>query len=142
MYLEAARSGIHSSTKWSGGVDEQDSYKKNKSYVEDCGSTSFILVEAVKIVYYVVNQSPSTAIRMKTPMEMWIGKPVYYSHLQALGCPMYVMYNSQKRAKLDAKSRRCIFLGYADKIKGYHLWDPTAHKIIRSRDVIFVEDQL
>ena len=29
-------SSIHSSTKWSGGADEQNSYRKNKSYVEDC----------------------------------------------------------------------------------------------------------
>ena len=37
---------------------------------------------------------------------------------------------------------RCIFLGYADGVKGYHLWDPTAHKIVISTNVIFVEDQL
>ena len=55
---------------------------------------------------------------------------------------MYVMYNTQERTKLDAKSRKCIFLGYADGVKGYHLWDPTAHKIVISRYVIFVEDQL
>ncbi|RDY02434.1 hypothetical protein CR513_14107, partial [Mucuna pruriens] len=39
------------------------------------------------------------------------------------------MYNSQERTKLDPKSRKCIFLGYADNVKGYRLWDPTAHKI-------------
>ena len=55
---------------------------------------------------------------------------------------MYVMYNAQERAKLDPKSRRCIFLGYADGVKEYCLWDPTAHKIVISRDVIFIEDQL
>ncbi|KAH9681106.1 hypothetical protein KPL71_026832 [Citrus sinensis] len=37
---------------------------------------------------------------------------------------------------------RCIFLGYADGVKGYRLWDPTAHKIVISRDVIFIKDQL
>ena len=31
---------------------------------------------------------------------------------------------------------------YVDEVKGYCLWDPTAHKIIISIDVIFVEDQL
>ena len=55
---------------------------------------------------------------------------------------MYVMYNAQERTKLDPKSRRCIFLGYVDGVKGYRLWDPTAHKIVISRDVIFIEDQL
>ncbi|KAE8657742.1 hypothetical protein F3Y22_tig00116983pilonHSYRG00074 [Hibiscus syriacus] len=37
---------------------------------------------------------------------------------------------------------KCKFLGYANGVKGYRLWDPTAHKVIISRDVIFVEDKL
>ena len=49
---------------------------------------------------------------------------------------------AQERIKLDKKSRRCIFLGYVDGVKEYRLWDPTAHKIVISRYVIFVEDQL
>ena len=73
---------------------------------------------------------------------MWTGKPTNYSYLYAFGCPMYVMYNAQERKKLDLKSRKYIFLGSADGVKGYRLWDPTAHKIIISRDVIFVENQL
>ena len=52
------------------------------------------------------------------------------------------MYNDTKRTKLDPKSRKCIFLGYADKVKGYRLWDPTAHKVIISRDAIIVENML
>ncbi|WVY90916.1 hypothetical protein V8G54_036430 [Vigna mungo] len=72
-------------------------------------------------------------------MEMWKGKPADYSSLHVFGCPMYVMYNSQERTKLEPKSRKCIFLGYADNVKGYLLWDPTAHKIIVSRDVVFAE---
>lgn len=33
-------------------------------------------------------------------------------------------------------------MGYVDGVKVYRLWDSTAHKIIISRNVIFVEDQL
>ncbi|KAH9735931.1 hypothetical protein KPL71_017911 [Citrus sinensis] len=98
--------------------------------------------EAAKTACYIVNRSPSTAIGLKTAIEMWTGKPADYSYLHAFGCPVSVMYNAQERTKLDPKSRRCIFLGYADGVKGYRLWDPTAHKIVISRDVIFIEDQL
>ncbi|KAH9689341.1 Integrase catalytic domain-containing protein [Citrus sinensis] len=98
--------------------------------------------EAAKTACYIVNRSPSTTIGLKTAIEMWTGKPTDYSYLHAFGCPVYVMYNAQERIKLDPKSRRCIFLGYADGVKRYPLWDPTAHKIVISRDVIFVEDQL
>ncbi|KAH9779098.1 Integrase catalytic domain-containing protein [Citrus sinensis] len=98
--------------------------------------------EAAKTACYIVNLSPSTAIGLKTMMEMWTGKPADYSYLHAFGCPVYMMYNAQERTKLDPKSRRCIFLGYTDGINGYRLWDPTAYKIVINRDVIFVEDQL
>ncbi|KAL4289723.1 hypothetical protein GQ457_14G011740 [Hibiscus cannabinus] len=98
--------------------------------------------EAVKTACYLVNRSPSTAIELKTPMEMWTGKPVDYSKLHIFGSTMYVMYNAQEISKLDPKSRKCKFLGYADGVKGYRLWDPTAHKVIISMDVIFVEDKL
>jgi len=35
--------------------------------------------EAVNTACYVINRSPSTAIELKTPMEMWTGKPADYS---------------------------------------------------------------
>ena len=48
----------------------------------------------------------------------------------------------QEITKLDLKSRKCVFLGYVDGVNGYRLWDSTAHKVIISRDVIFVKDKL
>ncbi|KAH9663295.1 hypothetical protein KPL70_019630 [Citrus sinensis] len=113
-----------------------------RAMLRTAGLPNSFWAEAAKTACYIVNRSPSTAIGLKTAMEMWTGKPTDYSYLHAFGCPVYVMYNAQERTKLDAKSRRCIFLGYADGVKGYRLWDPTAHKIVISRDVIFVEDQL
>ncbi|GJY89530.1 retrovirus-related pol polyprotein from transposon TNT 1-94 [Tanacetum coccineum] len=56
--------------------------------------------EAVNTACYVINRSPSTAVELKTPMEMWTGKP------------------------------------------GYRLWDLTAHKVVVSRDVVFMEDKI
>ncbi|GJY03410.1 retrovirus-related pol polyprotein from transposon TNT 1-94 [Tanacetum coccineum] len=61
-----------------------------------------------------------------------------YSDLHIFGSPVYVMYNTQETTKLDPKSRKCLFLGYADGVKGYRLWDSTAHKVVVSRDVVFI----
>ncbi|KAH9668961.1 Integrase catalytic domain-containing protein [Citrus sinensis] len=105
-----------------------------RAMLRTAGLPNSFWAEAAKTACYIVNRSPSTAIGLKTAMEMWTGKPADYSYLHAFGCPVYVMYNAQERTKLDAKSRRCIFLGYADGVKGYRLWDPTAHKIVISRD--------
>ena len=52
-------------------------------------------------------------------MEMWTGKLANYSHLNAFRCPVYVKYNTHERIKFDPKSKRCIFLGYVDTVKGY-----------------------
>ncbi|KAI9198938.1 hypothetical protein LWI28_024753 [Acer negundo] len=68
-----------------------------------CLSNSF-RAKVAKTAYYVINRSPSIAIELKTPMEMWIG--------------------------------------YADGVKMYRLRDPTTHKVVISRYVIFLEDQL
>nr|GEV29091.1 retrovirus-related Pol polyprotein from transposon TNT 1-94 [Tanacetum cinerariifolium] len=65
--------------------------------------------EAIDTACYVINRSPSTAVELKTPMEMWTGKPVYYSDLYIFRSLVY---------------------------------DPTAHKVIVSRDVVFMEDNI
>lgn len=115
---------------------------RTRAMLRTAGLAKSFWAEAVKTACYVINRSPSTAIDLKTPMELWTGEPADYSRLHTFGSPVYVMYNDQERTKLDPKSRKCIFLGYADGVKGYRLWDPTAHKVVISRDVIFAEDKL
>lgn len=43
----------------------------------------------------------------------------FSSHI--FNCYAYVIYNTQKRTKLDPKSEKCIFLNYFDNVKGYTL---------------------
>ena len=43
------------------------------------------------------------------------------------------------RTKLDAKSKKCFFVGYGGSEFGYHLWDDQDWKIIGSKYVIFNE---
>ncbi|KAE8683472.1 hypothetical protein F3Y22_tig00111208pilonHSYRG00305 [Hibiscus syriacus] len=110
-HQKTVHSGEHSSTKWSGRADEQNLVRNNKSNVEGCRPRKIILGEAVNTTCYLVNRAPSTAIELKTPIEMWTGKPADYSNLHVFGSIVYVMYNSQEISKLDSKSRKCKFLG-------------------------------
>ncbi|GJW84236.1 gag-pol polyprotein [Tanacetum coccineum] len=71
--------------------------------------------EVVNTACYVINRSPSTMVELKTPMEMWTGKPVNYSDLHIFGSPI---------------------------VKGYCLWDPTAYKVVVNKDVVFMEDKI
>ena len=59
-----------------------------------------------------------------------------------IDCRAYVHIHKDKRSKLDNKTKECIFLGYGHEEFGYWLWDPVARKLIRSQDVVFLEDHI
>ncbi|KAJ0086303.1 hypothetical protein Patl1_08345 [Pistacia atlantica] len=46
-----------------------------------------------------------------------------------------------KSSKLDMKTQQCIFTGYGLDEFGYRLYDPVEKKLVRSHDVVFMEDQ-
>ena len=41
---------------------------------------------------------------------------------------------------MDNKSKPCIFLGYSEDEFGYRLWDLLDKKVVRSRDIVFMEE--
>ena len=53
----------------------------------------------------------------------------------------FVHVPKDERSKLDAKTRQCIFIGYGLDEFGYRLHDPIEKKLVRSRDIIFMENQ-
>lgn len=97
--------------------------------------------EAVLTTCYLINRSPSVPLNFEVPEKIWTGKCVNYSHLRVFGCKAFVHVSKELRQKLDFKASTCIFLGYGDQEFGYRLWDPKMKKVIRSRDVVFNENQ-
>ncbi|CAN0846213.1 Retrovirus-related Pol polyprotein from transposon TNT 1-94 [Linum grandiflorum] len=95
--------------------------------------------EAMRTAVDLINLSPSVPLEGDVPQRVWSGKDVSYEHLRVFGCKAYVHVPRDERAKLDDKAKPCIFMGYGREEFGYRLWDPIARKIIRSRDVIFLE---
>nr|GEX86176.1 retrovirus-related Pol polyprotein from transposon TNT 1-94 [Tanacetum cinerariifolium] len=84
-------------------------------------------------------ESPSTVIGLKTPQEVWSGKPFDYFDLRIFGCPAYAYVNDGKN---EPRVVKCIFLGYAIGVKGYRLWcteGKSPGKFFISRDVTFDE---
>jgi hypothetical protein len=71
------------------------------------------------ITCYLVNRSPSTTIDCKTPYEAWSNAPTDYSNCKTIGCHAYCHENE---SKLEARSKKCIFLSYANGLKAYKLW--------------------
>jgi len=98
--------------------------------------------EAVSMACYLINRSPRASLGGKVPEEVWTGNAIDFSHLRIFGCPAYVHVPSDERSKLDAKSKKCIFLGYKKGVKGYKFWDPVDKKVVISRDAVFDEQSM
>ena len=56
------------------------------------------------------------------------------------GCRAFVHIPKDERLKLDVKAKPYIFFRYVHEEFRYKLWDPMSKKIVRSRDVVFLED--
>ena len=97
--------------------------------------------EAAHTAAYVINRSPSAAIQFKTPEELWTGQPPSLKHLRIFGCNAYIHSNE---GKLEPRSKKGIFLGYPDGVKGYKVWiaESGKGKAVISRDVVFQEENM
>ncbi|KAL5811668.1 hypothetical protein ACOSQ3_026618 [Xanthoceras sorbifolium] len=104
------------------------------------GLPKMLWAEAVNTAAYLINRGPSVPLDGGIPEEVWSRKEVNISHLRVFGCISYVHIDSAERSKLDAKSNKCVFVGYGGDEFGYRFWDYENRKIIRSRDVIFNEN--
>ena len=97
--------------------------------------------EAVATAVILRNRSPTVAVKNMTPYECFIGKKPDVGHLKVFGCDAYMHVPKELRKKWDAKSQKCIFIGYSLYRKGYRLYGPKTKRLHESRDVLFVENE-
>ena len=95
----------------------------------------------LKIIVYVMNMSPSVPLEGDIPQRVWKGKDMSYRYLRVFNCLAYVHIAKDQRGKLDPKSRLCLFLGYDEDEFGYRLWDLIYKKVIRSQDIVIMEEK-
>ena len=105
----------------------------------DSELTKRFWAEALSAVTYLRNRSPTTALQDKTAYEAWNGNKPNVSHLRIFGCDAYGHVPKDERSKFDSKTRRSIFLGYGQGVKGYCLYDKAQRRIFYSRNVVFNE---
>ena len=48
-----------------------------------------------------------------TPEEVWSNKKPKLAHLNCFGCVCYVHVPQELRTELDAKSEKCVFVGFS-----------------------------
>eukprot|EP01119_Soliformovum_irregulare_P009601 TRINITY_DN2307_c0_g1_i1.p2 TRINITY_DN2307_c0_g1~~TRINITY_DN2307_c0_g1_i1.p2 ORF type:complete len:715 (-),score=157.74 TRINITY_DN2307_c0_g1_i1:143-2287(-) len=76
-----------------------------------------------------------------TPFEKFTGVKPDLSNIRVFGCKVFTLNEDESRSKLDARAIPGIFLGYAEQSKAYLVYQPQSDKLVRSRDVKFLEDQ-
>ena len=95
--------------------------------------------EALSTATYLHNRSPTNSVQRKTPHEVWTGCKPIVSYFRVFGCNACAHIPKDARRKIYSKTKRSIFLGYGNGVKGYRLYDEEKHKVFYSRDVIFNE---
>mgnify|MGYP000235154520 CR=1 FL=1 len=77
----------------------------------------FYWAEAVRTTVYL--QNLASANGGVSPHELYFGKKPNLAHLTVFDSISYVHLLKEKRRKLEAKSEKCILVGYSDEKKGY-----------------------
>jgi hypothetical protein len=110
-----------------------------KEYEIPCWVALTVREDVVDIVVYLKNRGPSISLDGGIPEEEWTGKKESYSFLNTFGCEAFVHIDKYNRTKLEARSKKCTFIGYNVNDFGYSLWDYENQEINRSRYIIFNE---
>jgi histone deacetylase 1/2 len=95
--------------------------------------------EAFLAAVFLINRLPSRVINNETPFLRIYGKHPDYSFLRTFGCACWPNMRPYNTRKLEFRSKKCVFLGYSQKHKGYKCLDPSVGRIYISRDVVFDE---
>ncbi len=112
-----------------------------RSMLHAAGLPDSFWAEAVLTAVILRNRSPTIAVKGMTPYESFIGRKPDVSNLRVFGCDAYMHVPRETRKKWDAKSVKCIFIGYSLIRKGYRLWNTQTKRVHETRDVVFVENE-
>nr|GEW43891.1 retrovirus-related Pol polyprotein from transposon TNT 1-94 [Tanacetum cinerariifolium] len=122
---------------------------RSREFIEYCGENGIRMLKTVPKTHQHngvaerMNQTLNErAKRFRIPEEEWQGKEVSLAHLKVFGYESYVKVKYVARYTLDAKSKKCTFIGYGSDEMGCRFWDSKGHKVIQNTNVTFNEDSL
>ena len=74
--------------------------------------------EALMTATYLINRSPCVPLGGKCPEVVFSNKSLNLNHLRVFGCAAFAHHAGDK---LDSRSKKCVFLGYPEGVRGYRL---------------------
>ncbi|CAL9008426.1 unnamed protein product [Prunus brigantina] len=100
-----------------------------KSMLHEKGIPYFLWVEVVHIAIYILNRCPTKALNNITPFKAYNKRKSGIAHLKIFGSLCYVHVPTKLRHKLEPKSVKGVFVGYATYEKGYRIFYPISKKL-------------
>ena len=91
---------------------------------------------ALETALYILNRVPSKSVKV-TPYEIWTNKKPFLSHMKVWGSLAYVKQTMSY--KLEAKSDRCLLIGYPKETNEYKFYNYLKQKVFVSKNVVFME---
>ncbi|GAA0186796.1 transmembrane signal receptor [Lithospermum erythrorhizon] len=95
--------------------------------------------ECILTAVYLINRTPSSVLKFKSPYEVLHNVAPSYSELRVFGSLCFAHDHKSRLDKFHSRSRRCIFVGYPYGKKGWKLFDLDSKSYFVSRDVVFYE---
>ena len=89
---------------------------------------------------HIINRLPTVVLNNKCPYEVLYEKPPTFLNLRVFGALCFASTLDSNRTKLDPRARKCVFLGFKTRIKGYVLLDTLSREIFITRNVVFYEN--
>ncbi|KAM0960324.1 hypothetical protein ACFX2C_025377 [Malus domestica] len=96
---------------------------------------------ACQTAVYLINRMPSSTLHKKSPFELLFKAVPVINHLRIFGCSVFPLLKPYNSIKLQPKTTKCLFLGYASKYKGFICYDILHAKFYISRHVLFDESE-
>lgn len=86
---------------------------------------------------YLLIRSPLKSVQNGIPYEAWNGRRHNVVHFKIYGWIAYAHILEETRKILNAKSDKCIFVGYNEETKGYKSYNPIPKNFLISCDVFY-----
>jgi len=97
--------------------------------------------EAINTANFIRNRCPTKVLNDTTPFEVWNDRKPYAGFMRTFGCKTVTLIKGVNKGKFETKGKLMTMVGYSSESKAYRLWQPGTKKIIKSRDVRFIEEE-
>lgn len=104
--------------------------EKSKTLLSTSGLPFEWWGDAVCTSVYLENRIPHSSLNLKTPYELWHGKPPKLDHLAPFGCKVIAYVEKKWRnSKFSPSGSEGVLLGFDPSHHSFRVWIPTSNKI-------------